>query len=45
MTKQEQAMEDIVMKDVVFEDVSNEVLLLETMFDEDENFVEIDDGA
>jgi hypothetical protein len=45
MTKQEQAMEDIVMKDVVFEDVSNEVLLLETMSDEDENFVEIDDGA
>ena len=38
-------MEDIVMRNVVFEDVSDEVLLIEDLFDEEDDFVEIDDGA
>ena len=45
MTKQEMDMEDIVMRNVVFEDVSDEVLLIEDLFDEEDDFVEIDDGA
>tara|TARA_R110002074_G_C12440029_1_gene657606 strand:- start:23 stop:160 length:138 start_codon:yes stop_codon:yes gene_type:complete len=45
MTKQEMDMEDIVMRNVVFEDVSDEVLLIEDLFDEEDDFVEMDDGA
>lgn len=45
MTKQEMDMEDIVMRNVVFEDVSDEVLLIEDLFDEEDDFVDMDDGA
>ena len=38
-------MEDIVMRNVVFEDVSDEVLLIEDLFDEEDDFVDMDDGA